>query len=52
MEEIPIEPDINGEPSNGFHTLLQYKYILYENPENIFKFATGNKDLSRPLEIY
>ena len=48
FEEIPIEPDIDGKPSNDFHTLLQYNYILDENPENIFNYAKGTKNLSRP----
>ena len=47
-EEIPIEPDINIKPFNDFHTLLQYEYILEEKPENIFDYAVGDKDLSRP----
>ena len=34
-------------PYNDFHTLIQYKYIL-DSPENIFNYAMGNKDLSRP----
>ena len=49
FEEIPINPDIDGKPSNDFHTSLQFKYILDVNPENIFDYATGNKDLSRPI---
>ena len=48
IEEIPIEPDSDGKPSNDFHSLLQYKYILDENPANIFNYATGVRDLSRP----
>ena len=48
FEEVPIEPDIDGKPSNDFHTLLQYQYILDEDPENIFNYAIGDKDLSRP----
>ena len=48
IEEIPIEPDSDGKPSNDFHSLLQYKYILDENPENIFKYTKGFKSLSRP----
>ena len=47
-EEIPNDPDINIKPLNDFHTLLQYKYILEEKPENIFNYAEGDKDLSRP----
>ena len=35
-------------PSNDFHTLLQYKYITDNNPENIFNYANGVYDLSRP----
>ena len=46
--DVPIEIDIDGKPSNDFHTSLQYKYILDEKPENIFNYATGNKDKSRP----
>ena len=46
-EEKQIEPDIE-KPSNDFHTLLQYKYILDENPENISKYAKGYKSLSKP----
>ena len=48
IKEIPIEPDSDGKPSNDFHTLLQYQYILEEDPANILNYATGNKDLSRP----
>ena len=46
--EVPIETGDDGKPSNDFHTSLQFKYILDEKPENIFNYATGNKDLSRP----
>ena len=48
FEEIPKKLDIDGKPSNDFHTLLQYQYILDEDPENIFNYAIGDKDLSRP----
>ena len=34
-------------PSNDFHTLLQYKFIMDE-PENVFNYASGIEDLSRP----
>ena len=48
IEEIPIDPITDEIPSNDFHTLLQYKYIIDENPENIFNYAYGVEDLSRP----
>ena len=41
-----IEPD-DEIPSNDFHTLLQYKFIIDE-PENVFNYASGIEDLSRP----
>jgi protein tyrosine/serine phosphatase len=48
IKEIPIEPDTEDMPSNDFHTLLQYSYILDEHPENIENYAKGVSDLSRP----
>ena len=48
IKEVPIEPDDEEMPSNDFHTLLQYNYIIDENPENIFNYANGVEDLSRP----
>ena len=47
-EVIPIYLDSDGKPSNDFHTSLQYRYLIDENVENIFSYATGSKDLSRP----
>jgi hypothetical protein len=47
-EVIPIYLDSDGKPSNDFHTSLQYRYLTDENVENIFSYATGSKDLSRP----
>ena len=47
-EEIPIYPDSNGKPTNDFHSSLQYKYLMDENLENIFSYAKGTSDLSRP----
>ena len=46
-KEEQIGPDIE-KPSNDFHSLLQYKYILDENPENIYKYANGFQSLSKP----
>ena len=46
-EEFPDESDIK-KPSNDFHTLLQYKYILDKKPENIFNYTKGFKSLSKP----
>ena len=46
-EESSDESDIE-KPSNDFHTLLQYKYIIDENPENIFNYTKGYKSLSKP----
>ena len=48
IEEIPFEPEIDEIPSDDFHTLLQYNYIIDENPENILNYAVGVEDLSRP----
>ena len=46
--EETIEPDSDEKPINDFHTLLQYKYLKDENLENIFNYANGDDDLSRP----
>jgi hypothetical protein len=35
-------------PSNDFHTLLQYSYIMDKNPENIFNYAQGDQNISLP----
>jgi protein-tyrosine phosphatase len=35
-------------PSNDFHTLLQYSYIIDKNPENIFNYAQGDQNISLP----
>ena len=43
-----IKNTIDGKPSNDFHTLLQYRYIIDENPENIFNYAQGDKNISIP----
>ena len=48
IKEIPIEPDIEEMPSNDFHTLLQYNYIIENDPEKILNYANGIEDLSRP----
>ena len=48
IKEITIEQEIEEMPSNDFHTLLQYKYITDENPENIKNYASGYSDFSRP----
>ena len=48
LDDIPVDPDTDEMPSNDFHTLLQYKYITDENPENIFNYANGFEDISRP----
>ena len=45
MEEI-INPD-DILPPNDFHTLLQYRFIT-DDPDNIFNYAQGAEDLSRP----
>jgi len=46
-EESPDDEEIE-KPSNDFHTVLQYKYLLDEDPESIFKYAKGFKSLSKP----
>jgi len=46
IEEIQIA--IDEKPSNDFHTLLQYRYIIDDNPENIFNYAQGDKNISKP----
>ena len=48
IKEIPIEQEFEEIPSNDFHTLLQYKYIIDENPENIANYSNGSFDYSRP----
>lgn len=48
IDTIPIDPDSEEIPSNDFHTLVQYRYITDEIPENIFNYAYGQEDLSRP----
>ena len=48
IDTIPIEPEDEEIPSNDFHTLAQYRYINEEIPENIFNYAYGQEDLSRP----
>ena len=47
-EVVPVYFDSDGKPSNDFHTSLQFRYLTDENVENIFSYATGSKDLSRP----
>ena len=47
-EVVPVYLDSDGKPSNDFHTSLQYRYLTDENVENIFSYASGSKDLSRP----
>ena len=36
-------------PSNDFHTLLQYQYILEPDPNLIYKYASGNIEISKPI---
>lgn len=50
IAEVPDEPETPSVelPENDFHTELQYNYITDSNPENIFNYATGVQDLSRP----
>ena len=43
-----IQETLCGKPSNDFHTLLQCRYIIDENPENIFNYAKGNKNIYTP----
>ena len=45
-EELDI--DMDEKPLNDFHTLLQYRYIIDENPANIFNYAQGDKNISKP----
>ena len=47
---IPLknESNIIVDEISDFHTPEQLKYIKDENPENIYLYASGNKDLSRP----
>jgi len=47
-ENKEIKNTIDGKPSNDFHTLLQYRYIIDEKPENIFNYAQGDKNISIP----
>ena len=44
---MPDESEVE-KTSNDFYTLLQYKYTLDENPENIFNYTKGNKNLTKP----
>ena len=48
IKSVPIEPDDEEMPSNDFHTLLQYNYIIDNDPGNILSYANGFEDLSRP----
>ena len=48
IEDTPVDPDKDKMPSNDFHTLLQYEYLTDKNIENIFSYAKGVQDLSRP----
>ena len=53
LEKIEIIPkDFYSDeiPFNDFHSLLQYKYLTdnIDAPENIYNYATGVEDLSRP----
>ena len=48
IDKIPIDPESEEIPSNDFHTLLQYRYITDEIPENVINYAYGQQDLSRP----
>ena len=47
-ENKEIKNTIDGKPLNDFHTLLQYRYIIDEKPENIFDYAQGDKNISIP----
>ncbi len=43
-----LEPKIIVDNISDFHTDLQYKYIIDPRPENIYRYANGDADLSRP----
>mgnify|MGYP002624105717 CR=1 FL=1 len=43
-----LEPKIIVDNISDFHTDLQYKYITDPLPENIYRYASGDSDLSRP----
>ena len=43
-----IQNVIGRKPYNDFHTSLQYSYIIDENPENIFDYVQGDKNISMP----
>ena len=43
-----LEPKIIVDNISDFHTDLQYKYITDPYPENIYRYAHGDTDLSRP----
>ena len=45
--EISKQPE-DSIPSNDFHTLLQYLYINDSDPSNIYKYADGNFEISKP----
>ena len=45
---LKTESNIVVDEISDFHTPEQLKYIKDEKPENIDKYAHGNKDLSRP----
>ena len=45
---LKTESNIIVDEISDFHTPEQLKYIKDEKPENIDKYAHGNKDLSRP----
>ena len=47
-ENGEIKNTFDEKPSNDFHTLLQYRYIIDEKPENIFNYAQGDKNISIP----
>ena len=51
IESTPIQPPLEEEvPPYDFHSLPQYQYITSDNedPDNIYNFADGVFDLSRP----
>ena len=45
---LKTESNIIVDEISDFHTTEQLRYIKDEKPENIDKYAPGNKDLSRP----
>ena len=52
IDYINFKAEEKGEiidiPSNDFHTFLQYQYIIDPDPTQIYKYVSGDIDLSRP----